>query len=81
MASNIDVRMIGAKGRERFKKISEELGREYRGKFVVVEVDRGDYFIADTGVEASKKAREKYPNKVFFQGKIGYRAAVSFKGR
>jgi hypothetical protein len=47
----------------------------------VIEVDSGDYFIGDTGVEASKKARKRYPDKVFFQGKIGYRAAVSFKGR
>lgn len=81
MESEVDLRKIGEKGREIFKKVSEELERDYRGKFVAIEVDSGDYFIGDTGVEASKKAREKYPTKVFFQGKIGYRASVSFKGR
>lgn len=81
MQSEVNIRKIGERGREIFKKISEELERDYRGKFVVIEVDSGDYFIGDTGVEASKKAREKYPDRVFFQGKIGYRAAVSFKGR
>ena len=48
---------------------------------MVIEVDSGEYFLGDTSVEADKKARAKYPGKVFFGGKIGYRAAVSFKGR
>jgi len=64
-----------------FKKISEELERDYRGKFVAIEVDSGDYFVGDTGVEANKKARGKYPGKVFYLERFGYRAAVSFKGR
>ena len=81
MKPEIDIRRIGEKGRELFKRISEELKTDYRGKYVVIEVDSGDYFVGDTGVEAGKKARKKYPDKVFFQGKIGYRAAVSFKGR
>ena len=81
MKPEIDIRRIGEKGRELFKRISEELKADYRGKYVVIEVDSGDYFVGATGVEAGKKAREKYPGRVFFQGKIGYRAAVSFKGR
>ena len=39
MASEVDIRKIGERGRELFKKISEELGRDYRGKFVAIEVD------------------------------------------
>jgi len=80
MESDVDIRNIGEKGREIFKRISEELERDYRGKFVAIEVDSGDYFVGDTSIEADKKAREKYPKKVFFLGKIGYRAAVTFKG-
>ena len=81
MKPEIDTRRIGEKGRELFKKISEELKTDYRGKFVAIEVDSGDYFIGDTSVEAGKKARGKYPGNVFYLGRIGYRAAVSFKGR
>lgn len=80
MVSNIDTRKIGGRGNEIFKKISKELEEDYRGKFVAIEVDSGDYFIGDTSIEASKKAKEEYPDKVFFLGKIGYRAAFSFKG-
>ena len=78
---NIDIKKIGEKGRELYKKISGELEREYHGKFVAIEVDSGDYFLGDTSIEADKKAKKKYPEKVFYLGRIGYRAAVSFKGR
>ena len=81
MESDVDIRTIGEKGREQFKRTSEVLERAYRGKFVVIEVDSGDYFIGDTSVEANKKARGKYPGKIFYLGRIGFRAAVSFKGR
>ena len=81
MLAHVDTRKIGEKGRELFRTISPELEKEYWGKFMVIEVDSGEYFLGDTSVEADKKARAKYPGKVFFGGKIGYRAAVSFKGR
>lgn len=80
MEYEVDIRKIGEKGRELFKKISEELERDYRGKFVAIEVDSGDYFVGDTSIEADEKAKEKYPDKVFYLGRIGFRAAVSFKG-
>ena len=81
MASEVDIREIGEKGGELFRGISEELQRDYRGKFVAIEVGSGDYFVGDTSVDAGKKARGKYPGNVFYLGRIGYRAAVSFKGR
>lgn len=80
MRANINAREIGEKGNEIFKEISEELEENYKGKFVAIEVDSEDYFVGDTSIEANKKAREKYPDKVFFLGRIGYRAAFSFKG-
>ena len=79
-ASQIDIRKIGEKGRELFKTISEELERDHRGKLVAIEVDSGDYFIGDTAMEADEKAKGKYPDKAFYFGRIGFRAAVSFKG-
>ncbi|MBM3243068.1 hypothetical protein FJZ31_42965 [Candidatus Poribacteria bacterium] len=81
MEFDVDIRKIGEKGRVMFKKISEELERDYRGKFVVIEVDSGNYFVGDTVIEANEKAKEKYPDKVFYLGRIGYRTAFSFHGR
>ncbi|MDI6793731.1 MAG: hypothetical protein QME81_12850 [bacterium] len=77
----VNTQKIGEKGREIFHRISPQLEKGYRGKFVVIDVDSEDYFIGDTSLEADKKARQKYPKKVFFMGKVGYKAAVSFKGK
>ncbi len=77
----VNTKEIGRKGRKMFEVISEPLEKEHFGKAIVIDVETGDYFIGKTGVEATKKAKEKYPNKVFFLGRIGYRTYVSFKGR
>jgi len=81
MKPEIDIRRIGEKGRELFKRISEELKTDYRGKFIAIEVDSEDHFVGDTAIEADERAKEKYPDKVFYLGRIGYRTAFSFHGR
>ena len=72
---------IGKKGRKIFEGLSSRLAEKHRGWFVAIDVDSGDYFIGETGIEAAHKARAKYPEKIFFLGRIGYRAAYTFKGR
>jgi len=76
-----DIRKVSRKGRQLFAALDPELSRTYRGQFVAIEVDSGDYFIGETAMEANQKTRAKHPEKVFFLGKIGYRTAFSFKGR
>jgi hypothetical protein len=63
------------KGEEIYGKIKEELEPEHKGEFVAIEVDTGDYFVGKDPIEADEKAREKYPDAVFFLARIGYRAA------
>ena len=76
-----DIRKISKKGRQLFEALDPELSKTHRGQFVVIEVDSGDYFLGKTPMEADQQARAKYPGKVFFMGRIGYRTAFSFKGR
>jgi len=77
----VNTKEIGRKGRKILEAISENLEKEQKGKAVAIDIETSDYFIGDTGIEATKKAREKHPNKVFFLGRIGYQTYVSFKGR
>ena len=79
--NSANTKEIGRKGRKILEAISENLEKEHFGKAVAIDIETGDYFIGDTGIEATKKAREEYPNKVFFLGRIGYSTYVSFKGR
>ncbi|MDI6792009.1 MAG: hypothetical protein QME81_03960 [bacterium] len=77
----IDPKRIGRVGRKLFEEISKDLEKEHLGEVIAIDVDTGDYFIGKTGVEATEQGRQKYPNKIFFLGRIGYRTYVSFKGR
>ena len=79
--SFVNTKEIGRKGRKMLEVLSQQLEKEHFGKAIVIDVETGDYFIGKTGIEATKKAKEKYPGKVFFLGKIGYRTYTSFKGR
>ena len=75
-----EIRQISKQGKALFEKLAPELRERYYGNFVAIEVDSGDYFIGETEIDANKKARTKYPGKVFYLGRIGYRAASQFKG-
>jgi len=75
-----DTHEISKKGQRILDTISEESVKQHFGRFVAIEVDSGEYFIGDTVIEATRKAQAKHPGKVFFLGRIGYRAAYTFKG-
>lgn len=72
---------ISVKGQRILDSLPEEVVEEYFGKPIVIEVESGDYFIGETAIEANKKARERYPGKIFFLGRIGYKTYATFKGR
>ena len=76
-----DIHEIPQKGQPIFEALSQKLAETHLGQFVSIEVDSGDYFLGETGIEATRKAQEKFPGKVFFLGRLGYRTAYSFKGR
>jgi hypothetical protein len=74
------IREIFRKGRDLFQKLDAELREKYSGKFIAIEVDSGDYFLGERGIDASRQGKEKYPDKLFYVGRIGHRAAIKFRG-
>lgn len=81
MSSVIETKEIGRKGRKILEALSPGLGKECFGKAIAINTETGDYFIGETGIEATQKAKNKYPDKIFFLGRVGYRTYVSFKKR
>ena len=72
------VKKIGERGKsiyeDRIKHLVDPL---HYGKFVVIDVETGDYEIADSFGGANEKLRERHPLPVkFFVFRIGYPAAV-----
>ena len=68
-----------SKGEKIYAELKEKLEPTLNNKFVAIEVDSGDYFIGNDAVEATNKAREKYPSSVFFLVRIGHLAAFKTK--
>ena len=67
------------RGKEVYSRIKDKLEPGLNNKFVAIEVDMGDYFIGNDAIEATNKAKERYPDSVFFLVRIGHRAAFKTK--
>lgn len=77
----VRVHEVATKGQQLFRQLSERLEKEHLGEAVAIDVDTGDYFLGKTGLEAVRKARARYPGKLFFVGRVGQPAYVSFRPR
>lgn len=60
------------RGKQIYQKFKDSLERQYKGKIVAIEIDSEEYFLGETEHEAINKARQKFPEKVFYIVKIGY---------
>lgn len=62
------------------QKYAKKLEPKEKGRIIAIEVESGDSFIGDSTVEAILKAKEKYPNRIFYLMRVGYDAVHSSKG-
>ena len=70
---------------ERAKRIYDErlraaLEAGHPGRFVAIEPDSGDYFLADTLDAAVRAARAKHPARLSHVVRVGHPAALHFGG-
>jgi hypothetical protein len=69
----INKREFARKAKAIYETIRDEMETNYMGKIVAIDPETGDYFIGDSGIDAGDKAREKYPDKIFFLVRVGSR--------
>ena len=50
------------------------------GKFIVIDIESGDYEIAEDMLDASHRLRERRPDSIRFGGMVGYAAAYQLGG-
>ena len=74
-----DKRQIATKGKAIYQRLQTDLEKEYLGRFVAIEVESGDYFVGETLTEADAKAREKYPDRVFYVVRVGRPAVYAYR--
>jgi len=63
-----------ARAKTLYEAMQGTLETRYHGKIVAIEVESGDYFVGETVLEAGRKARAKYPEKVFHFFRVGFPA-------
>lgn len=72
---------IAHKGEKIYQKISKQIEKKYLGSFIAIEVESGKYFLGETQIEATEKAKKHFPAKVFYLViKIGFPVVVTFSG-
>ena len=72
---------LDCRGWDRYAQIRHTLEAQHCGEFVMIEVDSGDYFLAETARQALARARAAHPDKAFCLIRIGYPAAHKLKRR
>lgn len=71
----VNIEKVAKDGQKIYEKIKNQYEPKENGKYVAIETESGDVFLAKDGAEAIVKAKNKYPNKVFFLVKIGFTTA------
>ena len=73
---------IGRKGEALYQeKIKPLVDPLHYGKFVVIDVESGDYEIGNRMIVASKKLRERRPEAITYGVRVGFLAAYRMGGR
>lgn len=58
------------------EQLKQSLEANHLDRFVSIEPDSGDYFLADTLDQAVQNARQEHPNKISYTIKIGHLAPI-----
>ena len=67
---------IAMRGEELYKEnIQDMVEEEHKGKFLVVDIDTGDFAIADEDLEATDLLLSKQPNATVYGLRIGFPTA------
>ncbi len=72
---------IGAKGESIYReKIQALVGPAEAEKFVVIDIESGDYEVDEEALAASLRLRERHPEAVNYGIRVGHPAAYSLGG-
>lgn len=73
---------VAERGEEIYaREIKERVEPDENGKFVVIDIETGEYEIDKSDLAATKRALAKRPEAVLYRIRIGHRAAYKLGGR
>ena len=72
---------VAEKAREIYAtRLQSQLEATQMNKFVAIEPDSGEYFVADSFSLAVAEARKAYPDRLSFVVRVGHKAAIHIGG-
>ena len=69
--STLNLEEFSKKSVEFYNKVKPKLESEEMGKFAALDYETSQYWIGKTASEALTKAKQKYPNKIFYLIQVG----------
>jgi len=63
------------------EKLAASLEPQHNGKFLVLDVDSGDYELDADRMAAHDRLEAKHPGKIFYATRVGYGALFTLGGR
>ena len=75
LIKQVDIKQIAENGAQIYEKVNNNFEPQENGKFLAIDIDSSETYLANTSSEAVEQARKAHPNKVFYLVKIGYSAA------
>lgn len=72
LMKNADIQKIGEEGQKIYEEIKSKYEPAQNGKYLAIDIDSKDVFLADSTVEAVEAAKKAHPNKVFYIVRIGF---------
>jgi hypothetical protein len=70
-----EVQRIATEGAKIYEGIKTDYEPKEIGKFLAIDIDTKQTYLADTSADAVIAGRKNQPNKIFYVVKIGYAAA------
>jgi hypothetical protein len=65
------------KGKQIYYQLKPKLEKKYVPQdYVTIDVETGDYAVAETSLEAIKKLQQRHPKKIFFLAQVGQIAGM-----
>lgn len=71
----VNIYEIAERGNEIYGSIKAKYEQD-KGKFLAIDVESKDGFLADSSIDAVLAANGKYPDRVFYVVRIGYAATM-----
>lgn len=70
-----DIQRISSEGAKIYESMKVQYEPEHTGKFLAIDIDSKDVYLANDGAQAVELARQAHPDKVFYLVKIGHETA------